>query len=133
MSCVIRTRNLSKNFGRSVVLDNLTMEVPAGSIYGLVGPNGAGKTTTIKVLMNIIRPSSGHSRIFDADSRRLEPRHFAQIGYVSENQEMPDWMTVDYYLEFLSGFYPTWDRSLAAELVRQLQLPGGRKLRHLSH
>jgi ABC-2 type transport system ATP-binding protein len=42
-------------------------------------------------------------------------------------------MTVDYYLEFLSGFYPTWDRALSAELVRQLQLPGDRKLRHLSH
>src|ERR1700687_2533915 len=111
MSYVIRTSNLSKKFGRSVVLDGLSMEVPAGSIYGLVGPNGAGKTTTIKVLMNIIGPTSGHSQVLGADSRRLQPRHFAQIGYVSENQEMPDWMTVDYYLEFLSAFYPTWDRA----------------------
>ena len=133
MNSVIRTRDLSKRYRRSLVLDRLNLEVPEGSIYGLVGPNGAGKTTTIKVLMNIIAPSAGHSEVLDADSRHLLPRHFAQIGYVSENQEMPEWMTVDYYLAFLSNFYPTWDRALAAELVRQLQLPGDRKLRHLSH
>jgi ABC-2 type transport system ATP-binding protein len=133
MTTVIRTRDLSKRYRRSLVLDGLNLDVPIGSIYGLVGPNGAGKTTTIKVLMNIIAPTSGHSEVLDADSRHLLPRHFAQIGYVSENQEMPEWMTVSYYLEFLSNFYPTWDRALAGELVRQLQLPGDRKLRHLSH
>jgi ABC-2 type transport system ATP-binding protein len=133
MTSVIRTRDLSKRYRRSLVLDGLNLDVPEGSIYGLVGPNGAGKTTTIKVLMNIIAPTSGHSEVLDADSRHLLPRHLAQIGYVSENQEMPEWMTVSYYLEFLSNFYPTWDRALAAELVRQLQLPGDRKLRHLSH
>jgi ABC-2 type transport system ATP-binding protein len=58
---------------------------------------------------------------------------FAQIGYVSENQEMPGWMTVAYFLDYLSHFYPTWDGALAAELVSQFQLPRGRKLRHLSH
>jgi ABC-2 type transport system ATP-binding protein len=133
MNSVIRTRDLSKRFRRSLVLDGLNLEVPEGSIYGLVGPNGAGKTTTIKVLMNILTPSAGHSEVLEADSRHLRPRHFAQIGYVSENQEMPEWMTVGYYLEYLSNFYPTWDRALAAELVRQFQLPDGAKLRHLSH
>jgi ABC-2 type transport system ATP-binding protein len=133
MSSIIRTRSLSKRYRRSLVLNRLDLDVPEGSIYGLVGPNGAGKTTTIKVLMNIIAPTSGYSEVLDTDSRYLRPRHFAQIGYVSENQEMPEWMTVNYYLDFLSNFYPTWDRGLAAELVRQLQLPGDRKLRHLSH
>lgn len=133
MSYAIRTYGLSKKFRRTAVLDGLDLSVPDGSIYGLVGPNGAGKTTTIKVLMNILAPTSGHSEVLDADSRHLLPRHFAQIGYVSENQEMPEWMTVGYYLEFLSNFYPTWDRGLAAELMRQLQLPADRKLRHLSH
>ena len=133
MTSIIRTSDLSKGYRRSLVLDGLNLDVPEGSIYGLVGPNGAGKTTTIKVLMNILAPTSGHSEVLGADSRHLLPRHFAQIGYVSENQEMPEWMTVSYYLEFLSNFYPTWDRALAGELVRQLQLPGDRKLRHLSH
>jgi ABC-2 type transport system ATP-binding protein len=133
MSSLIRTRDLSKKFRNSLVLDRLHLDVPEGSIYGIVGPNGAGKTTTIKVLMNILQPSSGRSEVLDVDSRRLQPAQFAQIGYVSENQEMPEWMTVGYYLEYLSNFYPTWDRKLAAELVCDLQLPAHRKLRHLSH
>jgi ABC-2 type transport system ATP-binding protein len=133
MSCAIRTYALSKKFRRTAVLDGLYMDVPDGSIYGLVGPNGAGKTTTIKVLMNIYAPTAGRSEVLDADSRHLTPRQFAQIGYVSENQEMPDWMTVGYFLDYFSHFYPTWDRALAAELVRQFQLPLDRKLRHLSH
>jgi len=133
MSCVIRTYGLTKKFRRTRVLDGLYMDVPDGSIYGLVGANGAGKTTTIKVLMNIYEATAGRSEVLGADSRHLEPHHFAQIGYVSENQEMPEWMTVGYFLEYLSHFYPTWDRSLAAELVRQFQLPLDRKLRHLSH
>ena len=135
MSCAIRTFTaLSKKFRRTAVLDGLYMDVPDGSIYGLVGPNGAGKTTTIKVLMNIYalhrRPLGGPGRGFSAP---VAPPQFAQIGYVSENQEVPGWMTVGYFLDYLSNFYPTWDRALAAELVRQFQLPLDRRLRHLSH
>jgi ABC-type multidrug transport system ATPase subunit len=55
MTSAIRTENLSKRFRRTVALDGLNLDVPEGSIYGLVGVNGAGKTTAIKVLMNILR------------------------------------------------------------------------------
>jgi ABC-2 type transport system ATP-binding protein len=132
MTSAIRTQSLSKRFGRTLVLDGLDLDIPEGSIYGLVGPNGVGKTTTIKILMNIFAPTSGHCQVFGADSRKLQPQHFAQIGYVSENQEQPDWMTVGYFLDYLAHFYPTWDRELAASLLRQFQLPLDRRLRHLS-
>jgi ABC-2 type transport system ATP-binding protein len=62
----------------------------------------------------------------------LGPGDFTQIGYVSENQEMPEWMTVRYFLDYLSGFYPAWDRALADDLVRAFQLPLGRKMKSLS-
>src|SRR5208337_1297551 len=109
MNCAIRTHGLLKRFRRTPVLEGLDLEVPAGSIYGLVGTNGAGKTTTIKILMNIFPPTGGRSEVLDVDSRQLSPGQFAQIGYVSENQEMPGWMTVGYFLDYLSHFYPTWD------------------------
>src|SRR5207302_1002119 len=112
--------------------DGLELTVPTGSIYGLIGPNGAGKTTTIKLLMNILRASSGTAEVLGIDSRRLGPREFARVGYCSENQQMPDWMTVDYFLRYLRPFYPQWDMSLEEELVRQFELPRDRKLRHLS-
>src|SRR5690242_4040335 len=105
MSSLIRTYGISKRFRKTPVLDGLDLDVPEGSIYGLVGSNGAGKTTTIKVLMNIHTPTSGRSEVLGTDSRRLGPREFVRIGYVSENQDMPDWMTVGYFLDYLSNFY----------------------------
>jgi ABC-2 type transport system ATP-binding protein len=132
MSSPISTHNLSKTFRRTEAVHALDLAVPEGSIYALIGPNGAGKTTTIKLLMNILRASSGSAEVLGVDSRRLSPREFARIGYVSENQEMPEWMTVDYFLRYLRPFYPTWDDSLAEDLVRQFELPRDRKLRHLS-
>jgi len=132
MKYAIQTFGLTKRFRRTTVLDGFDLEIPEGSIYALTGRNGAGKTTAIKILMNILAPSGGRCDILGADSRRLGPEELAQIGYVSENQEMPDWMTVGFYLEFLRPFYPRWDTALEDELVGQFQLPRNRKLAHLS-
>lgn len=132
MSYPIQGEGLTKRYRRVAAVENLTLKVREGSIYALVGPNGAGKTTLIKLLMNLLRPTSGRATVLDADSRRLAPAHLAQIGYVSENQELPDWMTVSYLLHYLKPFYPTWDDPLAAQLVREFQLPTDRKLKHLS-
>jgi ABC-2 type transport system ATP-binding protein len=125
----IQTHELSKRFRGNLVVDNLNFEVPPGGVYGLVGPNGAGKSTTIKLLMNLHRPTAGWSEVLGADSRRLSPREFARIGYVSEDTELPGWMTVGYFLDYLKPFYPSWDSALAAELVRTLDLPTGRRIR----
>jgi ABC-2 type transport system ATP-binding protein len=132
MNDVLKAINLSKRFRRTEALDHLDLTVPEGSIYGLVGPNGAGKTTAIKTLMNIFQPTGGSAEVLGVDSRRLGPHEFAQIGYVSENQEIPDWMTVAYFMNYLKPFYPTWDDALAAEFLRQFDLPLDRKLKHLS-
>jgi len=101
-------------------------------VFGLAGPNGAGKTTTIKILMNIPRPTSGHAEVLGIDSSRIGPEALTNIGYVSENQELPEWMTIAYLLAYLKPFYPTWDDTRAAQLIRQFDLPLDRQLRHLS-
>jgi len=128
----IHCQNLSKSFRGVPAVNGLNLEIPAGAIYGLVGPNGAGKTTAIKTLMNIIQPDSGTARVLGCDSRLLGPEQFARIGYVSENQQLPDWMTVAYLMHYLKPFYPSWDDARAEELLRQFDLPPGRKLKHLS-
>jgi ABC-2 type transport system ATP-binding protein len=132
MSDPIRIAGLTRKFRRTPVLKGIDLAVPREAVFTLIGPNGAGKTTTIKILMNILRPTSGHAEILSIDSRRLAGRDFTRIGYVSENQEMPDWMTVDYFMRYLRPFYPGWDDDLAADLVRRFNLPGDRKLKHLS-
>jgi ABC-2 type transport system ATP-binding protein len=93
MSDAIRTRNLVKRFHRLEALVNLTLEVPERAIYALVGPNGPGKTTAIKVLMNIHRPTSGSAEVLGHVSTSLSGQAFTQIGYVSENQELPEWIS----------------------------------------
>jgi ABC-2 type transport system ATP-binding protein len=70
--------------------------------------------------------------VFGHDSRRLSPQDFTQIGYVSENQQMPEWMTVEYFMNYVKPFYPNWDAARAEELLRQFDLPRDRKLRELS-
>jgi ABC-2 type transport system ATP-binding protein len=132
MSGAISATNLSKRFRSLEVLKDVDLDVPEGSVFGLIGPNGAGKTTTIKILMNIIQPTSGTVGVLGVDSRKLGPGDLVHIGYVSENQEMPDWMTVEYFLSYIKPFYPSWDGTRADELVQQFNLPRDRKLRHLS-
>jgi ABC-2 type transport system ATP-binding protein len=132
MNNAITARGLRKKFRSVVALKNIDLDVPESSIYALVGPNGAGKTTLIKTLMNIHRPTSGRSEVLGVDSRKLAGKCFERIGYISENQECPNWMTVDYFLGFLQPFYPTWDSKLAADMLARFHLPGNRKLGQLS-
>ena len=132
MSDMIRTENLSKKFRSTAAVNDVNLAVPEGAIYALVGANGAGKTTLIKVLMNIFRPTSGAARVMGIDCRHLAGQHFQHIGYVSENQEMPEWMTVETMLDYVRPFYPQWDRALERQLVAQFDLPPKRKLKHLS-
>ena len=130
---MIEVDNLWKKFGRHEALRGLSFTVPQGAAYALIGANGAGKTTTIKVLMNILDPSRGSARVMGVDSRRLSPGELRRIGYVSENQDMPERLTVAQYLDYLRPFYPKWDRKLEEEIRRQLRLPPERRIGDLSH
>lgn len=130
---MIEVENLHKKFRRCEALRGLSFTVPQGSAFALIGANGAGKTTVIKVLMNILEPSSGHATLLGVDSRKLSSQELAQIGYVSENQDMPARLTVAEYVEYLRPFYSTWDRDLERDTMRQLRLPPDRKIGDLSH
>jgi len=123
----------NKNLNSMIALSNLNISVPTGSAYGLIGANGAGKTTLIKTLLNFLQPSSGVAEILDKDSRNISTMEFARIGYISENQELPNRLTVDEYFDYLRPFYDSWDKSLESSIRRQFELPGNRKIGHLSH
>lgn len=132
MNKPIHTENLTKRFRSVEALHDLDLTVPDNAIYALVGPNGAGKTTAIKVLMNILKPSSGSAEVMGNKSTELRGSLFSSIGYVSENQKLPDWMRVGSLFDFLRPFYPSWDRDLERALIRQFELPLDRKLNKLS-
>ena len=132
MDSVISTDHLSRHYGKVEAVRDLTFEVPRGSLYALLGPNGAGKTTTIHTLLNLREPSSGRATVLGVDSRRLSPEQLAQIGYVSENQKLPGWMTVKHMLAFCKPLYRAWDDGLCNKLIGKFDLPLDRKIKGLS-
>jgi ABC-2 type transport system ATP-binding protein len=132
MPNAIETVDLARRFGRLDAVNGLSLQVPAGSIFALIGPNGAGKTTTIKLLMNLLRPTAGSARVLGTDSRRLQPQHLQRIGYVSENQRLPDWMTPAQLFDYCRPLYPGWDDALCRTLQGELGLTSHAPLRTLS-
>jgi ABC-2 type transport system ATP-binding protein len=132
MSSPLRAIELTKTFPRVEALRSLSLEVPEGAVYALVGPNGAGKTTAFKSFLNLYRPTSGKAEILGVDSRSLGTTELAQIGFVSENQKLPGWMSVGYFLAYCREFYPAWNADDLAGLVRLFELPLDRKLSQLS-
>jgi ABC-2 type transport system ATP-binding protein len=129
---MIRTEHLTKRFRHQDALLDLTLEVPPGSVFALVGPNGAGKSTAIRIFMNLMRPTAGRAEVLGVESSRLGAPELTQIGYVSENQKLPEWMRLDYFLDYCRAFYPSWDPALAPELIRSFELPLDRRLSALS-
>ena len=129
---VVLAANLTYRYGRHEAVRDVSFAIAPGSIFALVGPNGAGKTTTIRMLMNILPPSSGRALVLGTDSRRLGPGELTRIGYVSETQELPLWMTVAEFLEYCRPLYPTWDDAFCRALVEDFDLPLGVRIRRLS-
>jgi ABC-2 type transport system ATP-binding protein len=130
---IIETHHVSKRFGRFEAVEELSLQVPEGSVFALIGPNGAGKSTTIRLLMNILRPDAGEISVLGTPSLRLAPKDFERIGYVSESQKLPDGLTLAQYFHYLRTLYPAWDRDLERALCEQFELPPARRIRHLSH
>jgi ABC-2 type transport system ATP-binding protein len=119
---VIETEGLSRTFGTLDAVHGLNLNVPAGSIFALIGPNAAGKTTTIKLLMNLLRPTRGTASVLGTRATALGVREWQRIGYVSENQQLPDWMTPTQLLAYCRPLYPAWDDELCARLQASLGL-----------
>jgi ABC-2 type transport system ATP-binding protein len=132
MNDAIRATNLACRYGRTEAIADLTFSVREGSLFALLGPNGAGKTSTIRMLMNIIRPSQGDASVLGIDTRQLGLREFQAIGYVSENQKLPSWMTVAQLLAFCRPLYPAWDDGLSRKLIESFDLPLNVKIDRLS-
>jgi len=122
----------TKRFGSRTAVSDLSLEVPRGSVLGLLGQNGAGKSTTIKTLLNLYRPTHGRLSVLGLDSVRQSVELRRRVGYLPEEPSCYRWMTVDEAVRFNAPFYPSWDRALADELLRKLELPRNRRLKELS-
>ncbi|MCH7527246.1 MAG: ATP-binding cassette domain-containing protein, partial [Planctomycetes bacterium] len=124
----IQITALHKRFGKNEVLKGLNLSVPKGSIFGFVGRNGAGKSTTIKAMLGLLKYDGGECHVLGIDARVDPVAIRGQVGYMAENQTMYGWMTVRQTIDWVSRFYPTWDREFAAELQTHLELDGSVKV-----
>lgn len=128
----IATEGLTHRFGKLTAVDDLQLEVPAGTVCGFLGRNGAGKTTTIQILMNLLRPTAGTVEVLGlnlaADSMVLR----RQVGYVAENRVMYGWMKVRDLVWFTGQFYETWSQARVDALISRFGLDPEQKVKHLS-
>jgi ABC-2 type transport system ATP-binding protein len=108
---VISTQGLSKSFGEVHALKSLSLQVPDKSIFAFLGPNGAGKTTTIKLLLGLLRPTSGGGRIFGQDIVRDSVDIRANVGYLPQDARFYEHMTARQTLDYTARFFYKGPRS----------------------
>jgi len=131
---VLETEALTKYYGSTLAVDHIDLKIPRGCICGFVGRNGAGKTTAIKLMLGLLRPTAGSSRLLGCDSSALTPAIRQRIGYVTEGHRLFRWMTIGGLEKFQRSFFPKqWDDKFFADMIEYFNLPKKQKIKHLSN
>lgn len=129
---LISVNRLTRRFDDKVALDDITLQVPRGGVFGLIGGNGAGKTTLIRHLLGMLKAQSGSVRVFGLDPVANPVEVLGRIGYLSEDRDLPNWMRVRELIRYTQAFYPTWDSAYAKELLEAFDLDPKAGVRSLS-
>src|SRR5580658_2385762 len=120
----VKLENLVKRFGDFVAVDDVTLEVAPGEIFGFLGPNGAGKSTTIRILCGLLPPSSGDASVGGFDVRTQPEDIKKNIGYMSQKFSLYDDLTVSENIEFFGGVYGVSQEKLIARRDYVLNMAG---------
>jgi ABC-2 type transport system ATP-binding protein len=132
MTWALETTGLTKVFNRETAVDDCSLQVPEGSVFGLMGPNGAGKTTLIKMLMGALLPTAGSGRMLGRDISDPTGEVRQEIGYVADTQQMYPHFKVEEILKFCSMVYRSWDEQRCRTLLKSFGLPQEKQVRSLS-
>lgn len=125
-------RHLSRKFWGKTALDDVSLQIPIGSIFGLVGLNGAGKTTLIRHIIGGYKALHGSVTVLGKNPAVYLEEMLKRVGYMTEEDSLPKWMRVGELIDFSAAIYPTWDHRYAAELIDQFGLRRVAKLSSLS-
>ncbi|HEY8313364.1 MAG TPA: ABC transporter ATP-binding protein [Candidatus Baltobacteraceae bacterium] len=125
----ISIRHLSKSYGAFLAVNDVSIDIPSGCVFGLLGPNGAGKTTTFKCMLGLARPSSGEVLYGD---RPLAPATFEDLTYVPERSVLYEWMTIRDHLELQRRSYARYNPNRAADLLALFGLDARKRVRSTS-
>jgi ABC-2 type transport system ATP-binding protein len=132
MESIIQIQNLSRRYGKTLALDGIDFEAGSGKVFGLVGANGAGKTTFIKHILGLLRAQQGQVSVFGLDPVKHMQQILKRVGYLSENRDLPDWMSIGELMRYTSAFHANWDQQFCDELLRRFELEPTQKIGQLS-
>jgi ABC-2 type transport system ATP-binding protein len=128
----IEARELTCVFGRLCAVNSASLNVPQGTVFGLLGANGAGKSTLLKLLAGQLKPTSGRATLLGQPVSPRDPTRWLRMGYASQSRYLPGWMTAAQCLGFARSLRPQWDDVKVAQLVARLELPLNVQIRNLS-
>ncbi|MEZ6115206.1 MAG: ABC transporter ATP-binding protein [Pirellulaceae bacterium] len=131
-SPVIQAIELTKHFGSHQVLKGVDLQIPAGSVVGLLGTNGSGKSTLIKCLLGLLKVSSGQARLLDEEAWNLSANAKAKLGYVPQVVKLYPWMRTKQVLDYAGAFYESWDEARVSELLSLWEMDGRKQIKTLS-
>lgn len=129
---IIQCDRLTHYYGKRLIYEGLSFDVPRGRILGLLGKNGTGKTTTINILAGYLKPAAGTCRMLGYDIQSMPPEVKAQIALLIEGHVQYSFMTVTEIEHFYSRFYPKWQREIYYDLVSLLKIAPGQHISQMS-
>lgn len=119
---IIEMSKVSKSFGRTKALDEVDFAVHPGRIIGLLGANGAGKSTLLRTIIGLYLPDNGRVVTLGCTAKDLSPRELARIGYVHQEGELLNWMTVGQLIRYVSAYYPSGNKDLEQRYVTDFEI-----------
>lgn len=119
---MLELHGVSKSFGSRLVLNEVDLTLPTGSVLGLVGKNGSGKTTLLKCAVGLQRPQHGDVRILGEPAWELSAAGKERLGYVPQNPDLCPWMNIRQIAAYTGAFYPRWNKALVERLLRDWEL-----------
>jgi ABC-2 type transport system ATP-binding protein len=131
MTALISAKGLTKRYGRFHAVDDISFDINAGRIVGLVGPNGAGKSTTLKAILGLIR-YSGELRVMGRDPRRERAQMMHDVSYISDVASLPDWIKVSQLLKLMEATHPSFNRSKTMDFLSRTDIKPTHRIRQLS-
>jgi ABC-2 type transport system ATP-binding protein len=131
MSAVISAKGLSKHYGTQVAIDNVSFDIPAGRIVGLIGPNGSGKTTTLKAALGLI-PFEGELRVLGHDPRTQRDALMQEVCFIADVAILPRWLKVSDAIDFVAGVHPRFNRAKAERYIANTKLKPDMKVKAMS-
>lgn len=129
---IVEIQRLTRKFGSLTALDDVSLIVPRGGVFGLIGGNGAGKTTLIRHILGMLKAQQGSVRVFGFDPVENPVGTLGRIGYLSEDRDLPDWMRVGELMWYTQAFYPNWDQKFAEVLREAFDLDAKAYVKNLS-